>query len=324
MPWDGTELWIGRFDAAAGTLADARVLAGGPDESITQPEWSPDGHLHCLTDRSNWWNVVRFERDADGAPVGFPVPLPPVEAEIGLPAWVFGRSRYGFLDDGRVVCAFTQGAHVHLGIVDPAEHAMSVHDTRLATFEALRVRGETVVGIGGGFASEAAVVAFDLASVGSASDSAAGSGGAALHAEVLRPPRDLGLDPDVISLPEPITHPTSGGREAHGRRGRFHCRPPTFRSQQSTYDPQSRRNSSLGVGSARETAIRTSGEVPTLRTRTTGRRASGSIEPRVKRRQMPDLHASSATPSSTTTIASRAPHASTSSSSLGATRSTRR
>jgi dipeptidyl aminopeptidase/acylaminoacyl peptidase len=33
--------------------------------------------------------------------------------------------------------------------------------------------------------------------------------------EVLRPPRDLGLDPEWFSAPEPISFPTSGGRTAH-------------------------------------------------------------------------------------------------------------
>ena len=42
MPWDGTELWIGELDAG-GNATSARRIAGGPTESIFQPEWSPDG-----------------------------------------------------------------------------------------------------------------------------------------------------------------------------------------------------------------------------------------------------------------------------------------
>jgi hypothetical protein len=29
-------------------------MAGGPEESIFQPEWSPDGVLHFVSDRSGW------------------------------------------------------------------------------------------------------------------------------------------------------------------------------------------------------------------------------------------------------------------------------
>lgn len=213
MPWDGTELWVARFEQATGTVSGARKVAGGLDESIVQPEWAPDGRLYYLSDRSNWWNLYRFAHDGDGAPVGFGAPLPAVEAEIGVPAWVFGRSRYGFLADGTVVCAFTQGSHVHLGVVDDEAHVLRAFDTRLATFEALRTRGNEVVGVGGGFASEPAVVAFDLSA-------ALRAGGAdadhePLTAQLIRPPRDLGLPAGVFSPPEPITFPTSGGRVAH-------------------------------------------------------------------------------------------------------------
>src|SRR5574342_1061676 len=41
MPWDGTELWVGEVNAD-GLLGRAGRVAGGPEESIFQPEWSPD------------------------------------------------------------------------------------------------------------------------------------------------------------------------------------------------------------------------------------------------------------------------------------------
>src|SRR5258706_6696347 len=49
MPWDGCELWIGDI-AAEGTITDQRLVAGGPRESIFQPEWSPDGTLYFVSD----------------------------------------------------------------------------------------------------------------------------------------------------------------------------------------------------------------------------------------------------------------------------------
>ncbi|MDH5558168.1 MAG: S9 family peptidase, partial [Alphaproteobacteria bacterium] len=50
MPWDGTELWVADLGADS-RLGNARRIAGGPDESIFQPEWSPDGQLHFVSDR---------------------------------------------------------------------------------------------------------------------------------------------------------------------------------------------------------------------------------------------------------------------------------
>src|SRR6185437_15191672 len=37
MPWDGTELWVGKLDAA-GTIIEKTLVAGGSDESVFQPE----------------------------------------------------------------------------------------------------------------------------------------------------------------------------------------------------------------------------------------------------------------------------------------------
>ena len=43
-------------DALAG---DPVTVAGGPEESVFQPEWSPDGVLHLVSDRTGWWNLYR-------------------------------------------------------------------------------------------------------------------------------------------------------------------------------------------------------------------------------------------------------------------------
>src|SRR6185369_5933491 len=40
MPWDGTELWIGEV-SGDGTIGGSQKIAGGTEESIFQPEWSP-------------------------------------------------------------------------------------------------------------------------------------------------------------------------------------------------------------------------------------------------------------------------------------------
>ncbi len=62
MPWDGTELWVARLDENGLPQAPEKV-AGGPRESVFQPEWSPDGRLYFVSDRGGWWNIYRL---ADG------------------------------------------------------------------------------------------------------------------------------------------------------------------------------------------------------------------------------------------------------------------
>src|SRR5205814_10511470 len=43
MPWDGTGLRVA--DVSGESVGPARLVAGGPDESISQPRWAPDGTL---------------------------------------------------------------------------------------------------------------------------------------------------------------------------------------------------------------------------------------------------------------------------------------
>ena len=89
MPWVTTEAWVGDI-LPDGTIASARRVAGGPNESVFQPEWSPDGDLYFVSDRvSGWWNLYR-ERD------GAIEPLVEMDAEFGRPQWQFGMSTYAF------------------------------------------------------------------------------------------------------------------------------------------------------------------------------------------------------------------------------------
>ncbi|MCG8546610.1 MAG: S9 family peptidase, partial [Alphaproteobacteria bacterium] len=55
MPWDGCTLSVAGLDRA-GSPEAAIAVAGGPDEAVFQPEWTPDGALCFVSDRSGWWN----------------------------------------------------------------------------------------------------------------------------------------------------------------------------------------------------------------------------------------------------------------------------
>ena len=59
MPWDGTELWLGQLNGD-GSMAERQLIAGGETRSIYQPQWSPDGTLYFVSDRTGWWNLYRW------------------------------------------------------------------------------------------------------------------------------------------------------------------------------------------------------------------------------------------------------------------------
>ena len=108
MPWIGCELWVAEF-ASDGSVARKRLVAGDDDESIFQPEWSPDGRLYFVSDRGQaslserWWNLFRVSGDVlDGTTQLEPVY--PLAAEFGRPQWQFRMSTFAFTSDKELIC----------------------------------------------------------------------------------------------------------------------------------------------------------------------------------------------------------------------------
>ncbi len=175
MPWDGTELEV-----------DGRRVAGGPEESVTQPRWSPDGALHWISDRTGWWNLYR-----DGAP------LQPMEAEFTGPDWVFGQSTYAFLPGRRVVAAWTAAGTGRLGVVghDPL-------DLPYTSFSSVRAFGNQVAAIAASPIRAPEIVVIDPVTA---------------EVTVVRSSRPAAIDPGYLSAPRLVSFPTTGGRTAHAR-----------------------------------------------------------------------------------------------------------
>ena len=98
MPWDGTQLWVGTIGAGGG-IEGAHLVAGSGDESICQPEWSPGGVLHFVSDSNGWWNLYRW-RD------GQVEPLCQREAEFAAPQWSLGVALYGFTSGDGIICGY--------------------------------------------------------------------------------------------------------------------------------------------------------------------------------------------------------------------------
>jgi dipeptidyl aminopeptidase/acylaminoacyl peptidase len=193
MPWDATRL---RFAPVLpdGTLGEPALAAGGPDESIVQPEWSPDGTLHLASDRSGWWNLYRL---VEGPRLE---PLAPMAAEFADPPWLFGRSSYGFLPDGTMIAAARREGHDHLFHIAPG-HLIGEVETPFTEFETLRAVDGGVVALAGSPTDTWVVVRIDPSTL-------AVSG-------VLRRASTITLDPAAFAVPESIEFPTSGGRTAH-------------------------------------------------------------------------------------------------------------
>ena len=116
MPWDGTHLWTAPV-LDDGTLGDATLVAGGERVSVFQPEWSPDGMLHYVSEESGWWNLYRLGDNGSEA-------LYRDDAEYARPQWVFASRTYGFAGDGDIICAVNRRGAWSLNRLNPNRGVM--------------------------------------------------------------------------------------------------------------------------------------------------------------------------------------------------------
>lgn len=198
MPWDGTELWLAGV-AADGSIGQARLVAGGPTESIFQPEWSPDGVLYFVSDRTGWWNLYRARRVAP------PEHLYSMEAEFGMAQWVLGLGTYALTSPVDIICAYTRdGRNVmaHLDTETKSLTPLNVSGTLLFPSHSRIVAGSGFVVYGAASPIEPdSIVRYDLATGGT---------------DVLKRSTDLEIDEGYLSIAQPIEFPTENGLTAHG------------------------------------------------------------------------------------------------------------
>ena len=192
MPWDGTELWIADI-SSNGVLSPPKKVAGGVTESIFQPEWSPGGVLHFVSDRTGWWNLYRWNS-------GEPEELCPMEAEFGRPQWVFGLSTYGFASETRIVAVYEKEGRSHLARLDTESNQLESIPTPHTQIWKIGVEKGSVIMIGGSPDRPPELVRFDLSSD---------------DIEVVRRSNALLMDDAHLSIPEAIEFPTTGGLTAH-------------------------------------------------------------------------------------------------------------
>jgi dipeptidyl aminopeptidase/acylaminoacyl peptidase len=193
MPWDGTELWVGKL-SEDGAVIEKEKIAGGASESIFQPGWSPDGVLHFVSDRTGWWNLYRWRETQVE-------PLCPMDAEFGQPQWVFGSSLYGFSSPNRIVCSYSANGRDNLATLSAETKALDVIEIPFTAISQVRVFGDRVVFIGASATETTSIISLDLATKNLA---------------VLRQAREAAVDAGYLSAAKAIEFPTDGGFTAHG------------------------------------------------------------------------------------------------------------
>lgn len=192
MPWDGTELWIGDLDDA-GHLTRREPVAGGWEESIFLPQFAPDGTLYFVSDRTDWWNLYRWNGEEVET-------ILEIEAEFGQPQWVYGMSTYGFASPSSACCIYTRDGVWELGLLDLELGRLTTVKTDFSYLSQLRVTPEQVACVGGRADRPGVIALLDLWDES--------------WTEV-RHGFDLDIDPGYLSIPQPVEFPTAEGLTAH-------------------------------------------------------------------------------------------------------------
>lgn len=192
MPWDGTNLWVAQVHSN-GTLKRLVHVAGSPRESVLQPEWSPDGVLHFLSDLTGWWNLYRWRAERVEA-------IHPCAADYGEAPCGFGGSTYTFLDARRVACVAVDRGTARLELMDIASGATTAIPVPWTDASFVRATGGVIACVASSPTEPAAIQSFDLAT------------------GATRTLRSAGSAPDgrALALPETIAFPTIGGATAYG------------------------------------------------------------------------------------------------------------
>ncbi len=198
MPWNDTALWVAELDEA-GLPTSRQQVAGLERESITQPEWAPDGRLVFISDRNGWWNLYQWQDGQVHA-------LHERAAEFSQPMWQFGQPCFGFAGN-RVIALYSQDGSWSLAGLDAKTGTPVDYPLPYSQMYGLAVAGERAALVAAAPDKPAVLLLVNLLS---------GS------AEVLRRSIQTERDPRYFSMPEAIRFPTGEGEFAHG----FHY-PPT-------------------------------------------------------------------------------------------------
>ncbi len=192
MAFDADELWVGPV-LENGSMGERQLVAGGADESVYAPEWSPDGILYFVSDRNGWSNLYRW-RD------GRTEMVCEMDADVAWMPWLLGSAPFAFESPHRVVLSYMEQGLWHLAWVDTETRRLDPIETPYTDIWSVRAAPGRAVFAAGSPAQPPSIIELDFAT------------------RSLRVLHQLGhtdINPEYLSLPQPIKFPTEHGLTAH-------------------------------------------------------------------------------------------------------------
>lgn len=196
MPWDGTTLWICSV-LEGGKLSNPEAVAGGKEESICQIQWSPDGDLYFVSDKTGFWNIYRYTKDKTIEAIY------EIEAEFGLPAWVFGRPTYTFFpheNSWALGCAYTIKGIDHFGLIYPNEKKLEKFDLPFTYVQNVCFGNGLFYFLAASPSMPIAIIAFDPQNQ---------------KFEVIKSSFKIKIDSDYISQPQEVIYPSEKTKKGY-------------------------------------------------------------------------------------------------------------
>lgn len=194
MPWDSSYLYLGTFQQE-GLIEEVKTIAGGENESICEPKWSHEGLLYFCSDKTDWWNIYRFNKDSSIEC------LHEMDAEFAYPHWVFGLSSYSLVSAELLVCAYSQNGSWNLGSINTKTKEFTPIDTPYTNISDVTASQDgTALFIAGSPDKPTAVVKYNLENQ---------------QATIIKQSGKLEIDIRYISTPQAISFPTENNLTAH-------------------------------------------------------------------------------------------------------------
>jgi dipeptidyl aminopeptidase/acylaminoacyl peptidase len=194
MPWTSTYLNVAGLDQAS-RLTDKQIVQG-VSESLFQPQWSSDGRLYFISDRTDFWNLYRW--DASGVEC-----VLARDAEFGVPQWLLGLSTYAFMSPDILIYSFVQNGTWRLGRLEIPTLTAHDYPMEFSSLSGVRASAATIVLRCATMTSPAAIATVDV------------NTGVVLAIKSLVPSDRLQTIQNYFSTPQPIEFPTSDGEIAH-------------------------------------------------------------------------------------------------------------
>ncbi|MEA2070024.1 MAG: prolyl oligopeptidase family serine peptidase [Asgard group archaeon] len=203
MPWETTKLMMCTFHPTTLEISEQILVAGGLNQTIYIPKFSPDGTLYFIQDRQcekddvpeNWSNIYRYQDNQI-------MPVTKKLVEFGQPQWVFKLSTYDFLTNKKLVARYFDKGKTTLLSIDVSSNESEILCEEFTEISNLQISSNNkVIFTGGNPQLPNSIIYFNPENK---------------TYDILRKSHKLDLNEEKISIPQFLSFPTSDEEEAYG------------------------------------------------------------------------------------------------------------